>query len=85
MYKYEKERPYLFTDDGQRMLLQVRDNVQVLLAKAGSFMAEKALGGVCGDSWHMLACLDRLLELGEIREITTDPVAAQHRVFVRKR
>ena len=29
-----------------------------------------------------LACVDRLVELGEIKEITNGGVAGQHRVFI---
>ena len=66
MYNYATERPKLFTEEGQVMLLKVRDNVQRLLKEAGAFTSEKAWQGVTGDGWQMLACLDRLEELGEI-------------------
>ena len=36
----------------------------------------------CGDSWHHLTCIDRLLELGELKEITPAGTVQQHRVFV---
>lgn len=41
--------------------------------------------GVTGDSWEMMARVDRLVELGEIREITGSNVAGQDRVFVEAR
>jgi hypothetical protein len=44
----------------------------------------EAISVVTGDSWTMLACLDYLVENGEIREITGSAVAGQNRVFVRK-
>ena len=84
MYKYEENKSYIFTDDGQRAFLKVRDCANDLLDKAGAFMLTCAwayLGG--GDSWHHIACVDRMVELGEIVEITQPGVAGQNRVFVR--
>jgi hypothetical protein len=84
MYDYETEKPKLLTDDGQRLLFAVRDNVQKLLMPSGAVRATEAWGTVSGDSWLLLACLDRLVELGEIREVTSSRVAGQDRVFVAK-
>jgi len=83
MYDYQIEKPKLFTEDGQEMFLKIRDKVQALLETAGAFKSENAIHAVCGDTWTMLACLDRLVELGEIREITDSSVWGQHKVFVR--
>jgi len=83
MYKYKEQRPYIFTDIGQRDFLKVRDNVQRLLDEAGSFKLLHALKNIYGDSWLQIAYVDRLVELGEIREITGKDVPGQCRVFVR--
>ena len=81
-YQYLKERPRLFTDEGQRMFLQVRDHVKRLLREAGSFRMDCALTDLCGSSWEMLACVDRLVELKEIVECThPNTQAAQNRIF----
>ena len=41
------------------------------------------ISGATGDTWLMLACLDYLVERGELREITAGmDVAGQHRVYV---
>lgn len=82
MYKYELERPRIFTEDGQREFLKIRDQVKMLLAKSGAVRQQEATRNISGDSWFQLACIDRLVELGEIREITSEAVAGQHRVFV---
>lgn len=84
MYKYETERPTLFTEEGQRMFLKIRDRSKALLAEAGAFTMGNVIRGTGGgSSWQMLACVDRLVELGEIREVTKEAdVAGQHRVFV---
>jgi len=82
MYTYEIERPKLFTEEGQVMFLQIRDNVKALTKVAGAVRAQEAWKGVGGDGWLMLACLDRLVELREIREITDATEYGQSRVFV---
>ena len=83
MYDYQAERPEIFTEAGQRDFLKVRDNVQRLLDIAGAVKMGKAIEVISGDSWLQLACVDRLVELGEIREVTDEDVAGQDRVFVR--
>ena len=81
-YQYEVKKQKLFTDEGQRHFLKVRDNVKELLATAGAFRVDKVLSG---DSWFCLACVDRLVELGELIELTDEQVAGQDRVFVKGR
>ena len=83
-YLYENEKPKILTDEGQRTFLKVRDKANQLLNEAGAFEMFKSLKGVTGDTWTMMAYIDRLVELGEIREITGPNVAGQNRVFVRK-
>lgn len=83
-YNYETEKPLLFSDAGQRMFLAVRDNAKILFAKSGAARCDELMKGAGGgDSWQMLACVDRLVELGEIREIPTpEGTATQHRIYV---
>jgi len=83
MYNYQSERPFLFTDEGQRKLLQVRDHVAILLKTAGAIRMQEAVSKCTGSSWESLACVDRLVELGEIVEIPLENCAGQHRVFIR--
>ena len=83
MYKYEEAKPRIFTEEGQRMFLAIRDNVNALIKKAGAVRMQEAMHAGCtGSTWDMIACVDRLVELGEIREITNGPVCGQYRVFV---
>lgn len=79
-YSYKEQRDAIFTEQGQVLFLKMRDAVRKHLDTSGAVMAEKAM--VTGDSWEMLACLDRMVELGEIREVTGPDVMGQHRVFV---
>ena len=83
MYNYQTEKQKIFTEDGQEMLLKIRDNVHRLIKQSGAVMMQNAINSVTGDSWMMLACVDRLVELKEIREITGSNVAGQHRVFIK--
>lgn len=80
MYNYQNERSKLFTDEGQKTFLKIRDRCKRLLHIAGAFRANEATSEVSGDTWLHLACLDRMLELGEIVEMPRD-CWAQYRVF----
>ena len=81
MYNYQEERERVFTEQGQQMFLKIRDNVQRLLKESGAVMLQNAISCVSGDSWLMLACVDRLVELKEIKEIPQHNAAGQHRIF----
>ena len=82
MYNYETQKKDLFTDEGQRQFLSIRDKANTLLNSAGCFMAQNVLEG---DAWTSLACIDRLVELNEIREVkNTFGSAGQHRIFIRR-
>jgi len=84
MYKYEEIKKEIFTEEGQEMFLKIRDNVNDLLNKSGAVMMSHAISPAAGDSWKMLACVDRLVELGEIAEIGINKsIAGQRRVFIR--
>jgi hypothetical protein len=83
-YYYLTQRQNIFTENGSRMLLEIRDKARSLIDAAGAVEMSRLL--VAGDSWDSLACVDYLVERGELREVTAgQPVAGQHRVFVRGR
>lgn len=84
MYNYDEIKPRLFDDEGQRLFLKIRDKAQELLKVAGAFRMQECLSHSERDTWTLLACVDRLVELGEIRELTIEHhVAGQDRVFVK--
>jgi hypothetical protein len=84
MYNYQEQRENIFTEDGQKMFLKIRDNTFRLLEISGAVRLDKMIQGNTGDSWDMLACVDRMVELGDILEVTdSSRVAGQHRVFVK--
>lgn len=85
-YQYKTERPKIFTEDGQRTFLKIRDAAKRLLEKAGAFRLQELMNDshASGDSWTTLACVDRLVELGEVIELTPHPKVfgwAQNRIF----
>lgn len=81
-YDYQTERPWIFTDEGQRQFLKIRDRVKELIETAGAVrMQEAALSGFTGSSWQLIACVDRMVELGEIKEISRPGCVGQDRVF----
>lgn len=82
-YKYEDHRSAVFTDDGQRMLLKIRDRAFKLIDESGCAMVANIISGSAGDSWHMLACIDRLVEIRELREVEYGPCAGQYKIYVR--
>ncbi len=84
MYRYENEKSKLFTEEGLAMYVAIRDRAKVLLRDSGAFtMGAVIRAASSGESWVMLACVDRMVDIGEIREVTKGMnVAGQNRVFV---
>lgn len=78
-YNYMSQRDFVFSEEGQRMFLEIRDEAQRLLREAGAVTSEKLMC-TTGNTWDMLACMDRLVELKEIVEI---PTLSRHRIFIR--
>lgn len=82
-YIYSDYKPFVFTEGGSVMLLKIRDKTKSLIANAGVARCDKMMAGCTGLNWHMLACVDRLVEMGDIHEIpNTMSGAGQHRVFI---
>lgn len=84
MYEYTKLRPNLFTENGQVLFLKIRDHTRDLLNEAGAVRATEVMQACMGDSWLKMACLDRMVELDELQEITPPDTKGQHRVFISK-
>lgn len=83
MYDYNREKPKLFTEEGSVKFTLIRDRVHSLLRDSGACTMEAAIRTALGDNWTSVACVDRLVELQEIREITNG-VAVQERVFIKR-
>lgn len=82
-YDYDKQRDFVFTDVGQRQFLSIRDKIGELLREAGAVRMQEAIQHEVGSSWDMLACVDRLVELGELKELMQPNISGQFRVFVK--
>jgi len=80
MYKYEEIKPKIFTENGSVIFIAIRDNVHQLLGLSGAVRMHEAIKNSNGDSWLQLACVDRLVELGEIKEITKNDGESKRRV-----
>lgn len=81
-YKYEDQKKALFTDDGSRQFHAMLKHCRAMLDTSGAFTMAAAMRcpGI-GDTWEAMACVDRMVELGEVREVPTKGMA-QNRVFV---
>ena len=75
-YDYATERPSLFSEEGQVRFIRVRDKVLAALRLAGAFrLQELSIAG-----WEDMACVDRMVELGELVELKRE-CWGQFRVF----
>ncbi len=82
-YRYEDLRPKLFTEEGSVIYIEIRDRVNKLLKESGAVTTWAACNKTSGDSWLALACLDRMVEVEEIHEVTGPGTWGQNRVFTR--
>lgn len=82
MYNYQIEKQWISTLEGQRDMLRVRDWVKDILQSAGAFTLQNAVD-ICkaGDSFSRIACVDFLVELGEIEEVPGQTCASQYRIY----
>jgi hypothetical protein len=82
-YDYESHRGWLGTVEGGKAIGEVLANIERVLKPAGCAMMCK-LWPATGDSWSMMAAVDRCVEMGVLREIPypegRTPMA-QYRIF----
>jgi len=81
-YDYSVSKKDIFTDEGQKEFLRVRDHVKKMIELSGAFMMIKAWHPISGSTDTMMAYVDRLVELEEIIEIKYHCMG-QHRVFIK--
>ena len=83
-YEYKVERPSVFTEEGVRNLLHVRDQAFAAIKIAGVVNMQKAVTGLTGSSWEHLALVDFLVEIGDLHEVRQAQASAgQYRLFTR--
>ena len=83
MYSYQGMKGIIYTDSGLRKFLKIRDFVHEAIKKTGCIRMENVISYVAGDPWEAMACVDRLVELGEISEIFQPYVPGQNRIFIK--
>jgi len=84
-YQYQTEKPKIFTEEGQVIFLAIRDKIDEFIEEAGAVRMDKIMVGVgAPDAWTVLACVDRLVELNEIVEVSRSNCWGQHRIFTKK-
>jgi hypothetical protein len=83
VYDYKTERNSIFTEEGLNTLLKIRDAAHGFLEHSGAATMGKLIAVTSGDSWFLMACVDMLVERGELAEVTEDGCPGQFRVFVR--
>ena len=83
MYSYANQRAEVFSESGQVIFLKVRDNARRLFKLAGAVRMTELVADCSGSNWTILACVDRMEELGEIRRADDGKCATQNQVYVR--
>ena len=81
-YDYKTQKQFVFTDEGQKMLLKFRDQAREHIERSGAVCYAAITAGTGGGSWDILACVDRLVELGDLRRITPELSYAGDEVYV---
>ena len=83
MYLYEEIKEIVFFEENQKTFLKIRDKIEFLLSQSGAASLEKIISGISGDTWLLLACVDRIVELNEIKEVVQNNMFQQKRIFTR--
>ena len=87
MYDYELEKPKIFTDDGIKILLRIRDGIHKHFETSCAIYLLDAINNFSasyGGNWFHLACVDFLLEIGDIVEITREGIPTQSRILLKR-
>ena len=82
-YSYQQHKNKVFKPVNQKIFLQIRDHIHRILRLSGAIMLERVVIGLhtdTEDQYLKAACVDRLQELGEIKEVYGQGLS---RIFVR--
>jgi len=80
-YNYESWKATVTVGD----FTTVRDRVLAAFADTGAITIGRAIDGLTGDSFTMLAAVDMLIERGEARKVEVPGVYSQYWVLVNPR
>jgi hypothetical protein len=86
-YNYNEQKPYVLSDDGSADVIRIKNFIDEAIADYGAVRMQEIMDrckfATC-DTWEMMACVDRLVELKQISEVTRNiSVAGQHRIFTK--
>ena len=81
-YSYQIQRPFVFTEKGQEMLLAMRDIARQHIEQSGAVCYAAITRVHSGSRWDILACVDRLIELGDLRRLDNIWGGTQDDVFI---
>lgn len=73
-YDYAERKQNIFTPEGIQMLVKIRDRAKSLCKTAGACRIHELISYCSGSSWDMYACVDYLVESGDLVEIPTEGV-----------
>lgn len=69
-YRYEEFRDFVLSDEGQRDVIRTLLHAQKIMEQSGAATMRALMTQMrCCDSWQRLAVIDRLLEIGVLREV----------------
>ena len=71
-YSYGVYRERLFTDAGQKLVLAAYEHARRLLRVSGAATMEHLMGHSSGDLHLIVAAVERLAELGYLREVGSE-------------
>ena len=83
MYKYEDEKKYVFTNPGHFILGKIQVRALEMIQHAGVCRLQNLIDNITCSDWEAMACVDRLVELGILREIAYEYPSGQNRLFVK--
>lgn len=82
MYKYSEQRPYVFTEEGQKDLFIVLTRIEFLKNHTEIATAINLVKNLLGDSWNHMTIINYLEERKVIQEIKLkDTPFLQNRIF----
>ena len=80
-YKYSIEKQKIFTEEGVKKIIQIKDNAVRLISRSGAATVSNIIQDVGGDSFLLVACIDFLVETGYLKKVASGSMT-QHDVYI---
>ncbi len=83
-YDYKKLRTEIFTEQGVNLLLHIKSKANRSIRESGATTIGNLISNIsiCDDVHHAIACVEYLIERGDLKEITDPDIRCQDRVVV---